>query len=180
MSTWMSEKEFRQSGAEAAGITINVAFLQEIKTDFGFRDLLNQVFYQLQPKLGLDLLTDDPDENHVSPRLAAELLRELRDELKTYFALEEFYGYFNRSAVENPSVSSKAFELQRDHESLAKQLNRIVERTEKIADRKTQADVTLDDVHTDLESFCISLAQHEQAEMNLMMRLYNEDIGVGD
>ena len=47
MSTWISETEFRQSGAAAAGITINVAFLQEIKTDYGFRELLNSVYHEI-------------------------------------------------------------------------------------------------------------------------------------
>ena len=82
MSTWLSEKEFRQSGAESAGVTINVAFLQEIKSDFGFRDLLNDVYHQLKPSSGSGVSNDESDE-WVSPRVAAEMLGELRDGLET-------------------------------------------------------------------------------------------------
>ena len=46
---WLSEQEYRLSGAEATGFTFNVAFLLEIKSDFGFRDLLKQVRTQLCP-----------------------------------------------------------------------------------------------------------------------------------
>ena len=64
MSTWLSEKEFRQSGAESAGVTINVAFLQEIKSDFSFRDVLNEVYRKFRSPL--------PDAE-LSPRMAADL-----------------------------------------------------------------------------------------------------------
>ncbi len=178
MSTWMSEKEFRQSDAESAGVTINVAFLQEIKSDFEFRELLNRVYHRLSPDR-IDS-ADGPDSAPVSPRKAAEMLSELRDELETYFALEEFYGYFHKSAIENPNVSQKATSLQREHESLFVQLSQIIERTEKIVYHEPGSESNLDNVALDLESFCIELAGHEQSEMDLMMRLCNEDFGVGD
>ena len=106
---WLSEQEYRQSGAEATGVTFNVAFLLEIKSDFGFRDLLRRVRSQLCPEPGVDF---------VSPRQAADLLSDLRDELETYFALEEFYGYFREAEIENPPVSKKAAQLKDEHEDL--------------------------------------------------------------
>ena len=179
MSTWLSEKEFRQSGAESAGVTINVAFLQEIKSDFGFRDLLNDVYHQLKPDMPTAVF-DDESGGRVSPRVAAEMLGELRDGLETYFALEEFYGYFQQAAVQNPCVSQKASDLQSEHETLFLKLNQIVELAQQIVYREAGPETTLDDVAEELESFCIQLAHHEQAEMDLMMRLCNEDLGVGD
>lgn len=178
MSTWLSEKEFRQSGAESAGVTINVAFLQEIKADFAFRDLLNDVFFKLNPDHRQSKL--DSTDERISPRVAADLLGELRDGLETYFALEEFYGYFQQSAVQNPFVSQKAQGLQSEHETLFLMLNEIVESAEKIVYRETGPELTLGHVAQSLEVFCVRLAQHEQAEMDLMMRLCNEDLGVGD
>jgi hypothetical protein len=172
----MSEKEFRQSGAEYAGVTINVAFLQEIKSDFGFRDLLNRTYQRLSPD-NLSSGMSGPDS--VSARQAAEMLIELRDELKTYFALEEFYGYFQKSAIDNPSVSLQAMDLQDEHTKLFVQLGQIVERAEKIVYQEPGSE-SLNEVALELESFCIDLASHEQSEMDLMMRLCNEDIGVGD
>lgn len=171
MSVWLSEKEFRQSGAESAGVTINVAFLQEIKTDFGFRDLLNQTYVRLNPHNRKD---------RVKPHVAANLLCDLRDELETYFALEEFYGYFAQSAVSNPCVNQKASELRSEHETLFVKLSELVEMTQQIAYRESGPDLTMASVASDFEQFCMDLADHEQAEMDLMMRLCNEDIGVGD
>lgn len=179
MSTWLSEKEFRQSGAESAGVTINVAFLQEIKSDFGFRDLLNDAYRQLKPGSQAGDFGDESG-GRVSPRVAAELLEDLRDGLETYFALEEFYGYFQQAAVQNPCVSQKAIGLQSEHETLFLKLNQIVELTQQIVYHEAGPETTLDHVAEELESFCIQLAQHEQAEMDLMMRLCNEDFGVGD
>lgn len=171
MSTWLSEKEFRQSGAESAGVTINVAFLQEIKTDFSFRSVLNEVYFKFRPVA---------ESEKLSPRVAAELLGDLRDELETYFALEEFYGYFNQSAVNNPCVNQKAIDLQSEHEKLFVQLNHLVEKTQQIVYHEIGPEVTLEQIADELEEFCVALADHEQSEMDLMMRLCNEDFGVGD
>ena len=179
MSTWLSEKEFRQSGAESAGITINVAFLQEIKSDFGFRDLLNDVYHQLKPGSTRGAVDDESGEK-VTPRVAAEMLSDLRDGLETYFALEEFYGYFQQAEVLNPCVSQKAFSLQSEHETLFLKLNQIVEIAQQIVYHEAGPETTLDQVAEELDSFCVELAEHEQAEMDLMMRLCNEDFGVGD
>jgi iron-sulfur cluster repair protein YtfE (RIC family) len=172
MSAWLTEKEFRQGGAESLGVTINVAFLQEIKEDFGFRDLLNSVYYKFKPVHSGDLLP--------RPHEAAQLLGDLRDELETYFALEDFYGYFNQSTVNNPRVAQAAGELRGDHERLFLKLNRIVELTEQIAYQEIGPESTIGQVADALEDFCVELAGHEQAEMDLMMRLCNEEIGVGD
>ena len=171
MSVWISEKEYRQSGAELAGVTINVAFLHEIKTDFGFRDLLNQIYAKLDPH--------DPDDR-VTPNIAANLLCDLRDEMQTYFALEEFYGYFAQSAVNNPCVNRKATDLRSEHETLFLQLSDLVERTQQIAYHEAATDAGLEEISRGFEQLCMDLADHEQAEMDLMMRLCNEDIGVGD
>lgn len=171
MSVWLSEAEFRLSGAESVGVTINVAFLQEIKNDFGFRYVLNDAYRQLKPS----------DSNQrTSPRVAAELLSSLRDELETYFALEEFFGYFKQSAIANPCVNQKAAALQSEHETLYLKISAIIETCEQIVYREIGPEVTVEDIANEFEEFCIELARHEQSEMDLMMRLCNEDIGVGD
>ena len=164
MSTWLTETEFRQSDALASGVTINVAFLREIKEDhLSIRQKTEQIDRHL--KQGL------------SPREALDCLSDYRDSLETYFALEEFYGYFQQAAVLNPSVSQKATSLQSEHEELFLKLNRIVDLTEQIVYHESGPETTLVQVAEELDSFCIDLDQHEQAEMDLMMRLCNEDIG---
>ena len=100
MSVWLSESEYRQSDPVAAGLTINVAFLQEIKDDHvEFRERLEGT------RQHFSSLTESQKKRPVD---TARLLGELRDELETYFALEEFYGYFQNAAVTNPSVGLKA------------------------------------------------------------------------
>ena len=168
---WLSEKEYRLSGAEATGFTFNVAFLLEIKSDFGFRDLLLQVRSRLCPSPANDL---------VDARQAADLLNDLRDELETYFALEEFYGYFKHAELDNPPVSKKASRLKGEHETLYLELSRVIEMAQQLVYRECGSEVTVRTVGEAFEQFYNNLMRHEEAEMNLVMALCNEDFGVGD
>ena len=168
MSVWMSEKEFRDANPAAAGVTINVPFLQEIKQDNEFRHLLGQVHQRLA--------ANPP----MSARAAAEQLGQLRDQLETYFALEEFYGYFKNSAITNPSISHQATSLKHEHESLFLQFNEIVDTSEQIVYHECSHNVTVKQLAAKLAVFCQALEKHEQLEMELMLRMCNEDLGVGD
>ena len=167
---WLSEQEYRLSGAEATGFTFNVAFLLEIKSDFGFRDLLKKVRSQLSLA---------PVADELKPRQAADLLNDLRDELETYFALEEFYGYFKHANIENPSVSTKASRLKQDHESLYLELSRVIEMAQQVVYQECGPEITVKTIGTAFEQFYVNLMRHEEAEMNLVMALCNEDFGVG-
>ena len=168
---WLSEQEYRLSGAEATGIIFNVAFLLEIKSDFGFRDLLQRVQSQLCP---------EPDTVLVSPRQAADLLSDLRDELETYFALEEFYGYVRGAEIENPPVSQKAARLKDDHEGLYLELSHVIELAQQLVYRECGPEFTVASLGEEFAQFYENLMRHEEAEMDLVMALYNEDFGVGD
>ena len=168
---WLSEQEYRLSGAEATGITFNVAFLLEIKSDFGFRDLLRRVRTRLRPESNVDL---------VSPRQAADMLSDLRDELETYFALEEFYGYFKEAAVENPPVSKKANRLKSEHEDLYLELSFVIELAQQLVYRECGPNFSVVSLGEEFERFYQNLMQHEEAEVNLVMALCNEEFGVGD
>ena len=179
MSTWISETEFRQSGAAAAGITINVAFLQEIKTDYGFRELLNSVYHEIMHASGNRVQRFASQSDNYAQQVA-ERLSDLRDEMETYFALEECYGYFQHSALQNPNVSRNASSLQQDHEALFLLLSEIIETTWQVVYRESSPQVQFQQIVDSFERFCRDLAKHEQAEMELMMRLCNEDLGVGD
>ena len=168
---WLSEQEYRLSGAEATGVTFNVAFLLDIKSDFGFRELLNRVRSQLRPQTVYDL---------VSSRQAADLLNELRDELETYFALEEFYGYFAEAEIENPPVSKKAIRLKDEHETLYLELSGVIEMAQQLVYRECGPEITVVSIGEVFEQFYKNFMRHEQAEMDLVMVLCNEDFGVGD
>jgi hypothetical protein len=171
MSVWLSESEYRQSGATQTGLTINVAFLQEIKEDVRFQDLIESTRQHFVTA-----------EAHVRNRPidTARVLNELRDELETYFALEEFYGYFQNAEVVNPSVSHQADSLKKEHEELFLELSKLIDSVEQIVYRENSPDLTFATIARDFEHFITALHHHEQKEMELVMRLYNEEIGVGD
>ncbi len=166
MSVWLTEKDFTLREAVQSGVTINVAFLQEIKQEnIQFRQLIQTVANELR-------------ETKLAPNNVMELFYRVREELETYFALEEFYGYFDNAEITNPAVSTCARKLKDDHEVLFLSFNEIVELIEQIVYRET--DAKMDSVLDLFSRFRIRLDRHEQAEMELMMRLCNEDIGVGD
>lgn len=168
MTTWLTEKEYRQSGAIAVGMTINVAFLEEIKTDFDFRSTLNKVYAHVNQR---------PD---ASPPEIARWLIELRDQLETYFALEEFYGYFEQDEVTNIRVSKKVAKKTEEHETLFLQLSAVIDVAEQIVYHECSGDLTIEEVRRLFDRFCEALADHEQDEMELIMQMFNEDVGVGD
>ena len=149
-------------------VTLNVAFMSEIKEDFDFRETLNNVYHRLNDRTA-DLGT----------RRRERTGDDLRDQLETYFAMEEFYGYFQQSSTSNHRVNRQADLLRSDHESLFLQLNELVDLAEQIVYRECSKKVTISDLTKELDSFCQALADHEQDEMELMMRLHNEEIGVG-
>jgi hypothetical protein len=167
MSVWLSETEFRQSDAAASGVTLNVAFLREIKEDhFSVREQANQIF--LRFKQGM------------TPREAVDWLSSYRDTLETYFALEKCYGYFNNAQITNPVISKRATELQDEHEVLFSDINQLIELTEQIVYRECGPELTLAEISDLFECFASRFEIHEQHEMELMLRLCNEEFGVGD
>ena len=168
MTTWLTEKEYRQSGAMSVGMAINVAFLDEIKTDFDFRSTLNQVYKRVNQR---------PD---AQPQKIAQWLGELRDQLQTYFALEEFYGYFEQDEVRNIRVSKKVKKKTEEHETLFLQLSEVVDVAEQIVYHECSSELTIEEVRSLFDRFCEALADHEQDEMELIMQMFNEDVGVGD
>ena len=168
MSTWLTEKEYRQSGALSVGMSVNVAFLDEIKSDFDFRSTLNRTYADVNQQ---------PD---LSPREISERLGDLRDQLETYFAMEEFYGYFRQDTIDNPAISNKAKAITHEHETLYLQLSAVIDLAEQIVYHECSEDTDLSTVRRAFDDFCKDLARHEQDEMQLMMQLCNEDLGGGD
>ena len=167
MSTWLTEKEFRQSGAEATGVTLNVAFFKEIKQD-------NLPVREQARKIGQMF------NSGVSPKSALDILLDFQEELKTYFALEEFYGYFQNASIRNPTISTLATGLKAEHEDLFLQLAQIIDLNEQIVYQECSPTTSIVEVADLFETFTHSFESHEHQEMELMMRLCNEEFGVGD
>ncbi|HMP78556.1 MAG TPA: hemerythrin domain-containing protein [Pirellulaceae bacterium] len=167
MSTWLTEAEYRTSGAAKLGLTLNTAFLQEIKEDhIEFRKLLEDVLVAFSQK--------DPP----TPKQAVDWLSRLRDALESYFALEEFYGYFKSSRTANLAVSQRADKLRHEHHTLFVRLCELEDQAEQILYHETP--ITMAEVAEGLIAFYSQMREHEQREMALMMELHNQVLGGGD
>ena len=166
MSTWLTESEYRQSGAIASGVSLNVAFLQEIKEDH----------IELKQRLK-NAEAGFAKRPWIDSRTAYELLFKLQDSLETHFALEEFYGYFQVDRVvsewelDETSEQTHADRLRNEHHFLFLQINCLVELTEQIVYKETG--LAMQDIAIEFERFRVNLLKHEQAEMELMLRICN-------
>lgn len=167
MSVWLSETEFRQSDARASGITINIAFLREIKDE------------HVSVPRQTETITEKLNRG-ASPHEALDLLSDYRDVLQTYFTLEQNYGYFQNAATTHPAISRRVAELQKEHEPLIRDLLEIIELTQQIVYHESGPELTLGEIASLFECFARRFEIHEQQEMDLMLRLCNEEIGVGD
>ncbi len=169
MSFWLTEREFR-SDRVAHQLTLNVAFLQEIKDD------------NVQLKSLVTQLKDTFSTNKVVPtRWMVDRLNELRDALETHFALEEFYGYFQPAHESQSKIGTQANRLQSQHETIYLEVCELVDLAESILYReappikKSHAAIV-----NGFNRFVEHFRAHEQEEMELMMQLCNQEIGVGD
>lgn len=168
MSIWLTEKEYRRSGAAASGVTINIPFLREIKQD------------NLPVRQQTKILNQRLASGKLSPREAVESLGFYRDALETYFSLEEFYGYFKNASAINPTITAQAKALTGEHETLFLRLNELIELAEQIVYHECDHNTTLSIVADKFSDYADQFESHEQREMELMMRMCNEEFGVGD
>ncbi len=150
-------------------LTLNVAFLTEIKED---NVQFNELIKSIANALGV--------EAKIQPRVLFELLSSLRDEIETYFALEEFYGYIDQAVLINPQVSQQIRSLRDEHESLFLELHGLVEEAERIVYQEVPQGRPLAEIIEGFFNFYQAFSHHEEKEMELAMRLANEEIGVGD
>ena len=115
MSIWLTESDIREDVAGLQQLTLNVAFLADIKEDSVRPAELIEI---IRRQLG--------DFRRVDLRRLANDLGLLRDELETHFALEEFYGYFESSALSHPQISNRADYLKSQHEVIFLDLSELV------------------------------------------------------
>ena len=170
MSLWLTEEEFRSDRVAAQQITLNVAFLQEIKDDnVGLKSTIAHLENALS------------QNQSPQPRLLVDKLSDLRDELETHFTLEEFYGYFQPARESHSQVNIRASELRQQHETIYLEVCELVDLAESILYREwPMANKAHSAITAGFHAFVQHFNDHEQQEMELMMKLCNEEIGVGD
>ena len=152
-------------------VTINAAFLREIKED---NQRLKELLAELRQVLGEPGMPD-----LVSRHTLIEKLGDLRDQLATHFALEEAFGYFDEPLIAAPQLAERAEELRQEHAHLFVWFCRLVDEAE---DEYLRAphDVAFRRIAARFREFDAEFQTHEQAENELILEAFNADIGVGD
>jgi len=151
-------------------LTINAAFLQEIKDDNReLKLLLQECAAQLAPA----------GAARIDPALLVPALARLRDQLAMHFALEESYGYFDDAIDVAPRLSRQAETLRSQHSELYVALCAVVERAEQLLYHESGA-VAAREIAGEFAEFHRQLQQHEASEDALIMQVVNEEIGGGD
>ncbi len=151
-------------------ITVNAAFLQEIKEDN--RELRRLIQY------ASDLLATSTTGPNAM-RDAANMLAELRDQFAMHFSLEEAYGYFDDAIDVEPRLSEKAESLRLEHETLFLEICEVVEQAERLLYHEPSAQ-TLKRIEARFMAFRHRFQSHETREEDLIMQSLDDDIGVGD
>lgn len=152
----------------AGRVTINAAFLQEIKADHQqLKELLERLrAWSAQPQAM-------PNHN----REFTETLGALRDQLAFHFSLEEAYGYFEDAIESSPRLDNQAHALRAQHAELF-----VLARD--LADSANQRDLEqlaqCEALAAQFQVFDKALKAHESAELNLILVALEEDLGVGD
>ena len=174
MTVRLTELEFQNDVELSSCLSINVAFMNEIKDDHvELRHCLSGLDSVLIGPIGQEFAIDQS-------RQLVDRFHQLRDALETYFALEEFYGYFQSASQTNSQVATKSLQLFREHELLYLHACRLVEYAERVLYGEVKLEGSIEFIRVAYRDFYRRFHEHEQTEAELMMRFCNEEIGVGD
>ena len=159
---------YKAAGSLQSGLTINAAFLKEIKDD-------NRQLKTLWDRVGELVAHRQVASNHYSELV--ELVQQLCDQMAIHFSLEEAYGYFDDAVDVAPHRSVEAQRLRAQHPGLFTQIQAL-------SDQIAQIDRTnLEKLANWIERFDVfqcKFQRHEEAELNLILDSFDDDLGVGD
>ena len=150
-----------------ATVTVNAAFLQEIKE-------VHEELWQLLNDLQQQCAGGVPAGK--SAHLFVRDLALLRDQIALHFALEEAYGYFDDPAHVAPRLCENAEALRQQHQVLYVEISEIADDVEFLPNKGRVSRRIV----TRFQDFHRRLMLHEQAEEELILSMYADDIGVGD
>lgn len=151
-------------------VTVNAAFLQEIKDDAReFRQCLAQASELLGPG----------QLSELEPRSLVELLGRVRDQLALHFSLEEAYGYFEDAISAAPHLSEQAELLRAQHQTLFAEFGGTIAAAEELlyGDNDDDARARVARLY---QHFRANLQLHEAREQDLILAAFNDDLGGGD
>ena len=151
-------------------ITVNAAFLQELKED-------NHHLRSLLEIARRTLLREPPAI--ATPREMADLFGELRDQLAMHFSLEEAFGYFEDALDVAPRLSEQADLLKAQHQGLYMSICEIADEADQILYQETEIDLR-SEICERFAEFFDQFSDHEACENALILEAFDQDIGVGD
>jgi len=157
-------------GNKTSTVTINAAFLQEIKE-------VNSELWQLLEKVGHLCSTAHQIEHQ--GRHVVDMLGALRDQLALHFTLEEAYGYFDDPVHVAPRLCLAATALRDEHELLYARISRLADEVDELQ-RSGRLAKSGDHIVARFREFSELFQQHESRESELILEAYDSDIGVGD
>jgi hypothetical protein len=169
-----NRREIHGSAASKRTVTVNAAFLREIKEDHEeLRSLLADLHCRFQRQIEID-----------ECRAMIDRLYPLLDALAMHFSLEEAYGYFDDPLEVAPQFSEKASRLRNEHRDLYVALLELVEWSERLFyDTRHQRHalwLLQEELGPRFLNFERRLRRHEIEETALVCQAYATDIGVGD
>ena len=158
------------TAAATRTVTVNAAFLQEIKE-------VNQDLWRLLADVRRMCAT--PATIDSAPRRFLGFVEELRDHLALHFALEEAYGYFDDPIDVAPRLCKQADELRAEHYVLYVMVVDLGASAESLTGPSRPIGAVLT-VVAEFQEFDQRFKRHESLENELIMQEYGDDIGVGD
>jgi hypothetical protein len=165
-----SSKPAKPNAASARSVTVNAAFLLEIK----------EVHSDLRDELAsLQLLCSRPISVRSQSGELVQRLADLLDKLALHFSLEEAYGYFDDPVYVNAAFSQRVADLRNEHAILYTQLCRLTDEADTLLRRNKLAALTTI-VPVAFDRFAKRLLRHEEEEMELTQEAWCNDLGVGD
>ena len=151
-------------------VTINAAFLQEIKD-------VNQELWQLLADCRQ--FVDQPSSMWRECCDFVDMLQELRDKLALHFALEDAYGYFEDPLEVPPRFAQRAMELREEHAALYLAISALADEAGNFLHERKLPALTMA-IPPKFEDFHERLKKHESDEIDLIQNTFVEDIGEGD
>ena len=151
-------------------VSINAAFLQEIKED---HHELRQLMHHTEATLSR------PDWMKVEYDRLVEMLGKLRDQLAMHFSLEEAFGCFEDALSVAPHLARRSEQLRAQHFALFSELCRLEDQAEQLLYHEAPATAVQKLAH-DYRDFSARFRVHEAAESELVLEAVNADIGGED
>lgn len=153
---------------ETNTLTLNAAFLQEIKEDnYQLRELFRKASHLLSTPRRVPLSS-----------IVGTLTR-LRDQLAMHFALENAYGYLDGAIDLAPRLCQRARLLRAEHEVLYTDFCELSDGAEELLHqvRQHQQVTRLAVLFFDFQA---RFQAHEACENELIFEAFDDDVGVGD